>query len=431
MDARKTPIPTGEAPRRRRRRRLRLGPPVGRRLPAALRPRRVDRLTAALPGGVDDPGFPALLSRIDASPVHAGNRLQPFFDGRQAFAAMLEAIAAAAGEILVESYILRDDDTGERFLTALAAAAARGVAVRVLADALGSSETGGGFWERMRAADIGVHLFHPLFPYFWWELVRDHRKILVVDRRVGFTGGMNIGDEYGSRHSSGPWRDTHVRVEGPAVAEMAVVFSEGWTRAGGDSFSVAMPPPDAPPAGDSRVLVLDSRPHRGNVEAAAVLAAIVGAARRTVWVTNAYFAPRRIALDVFGRAVDRGVDVRLLLPGPTDVPLVRHAGHGYFRGLLARGVRIWEYQAAVLHAKTLVADGAVTVVGSSNLDFRSFQFNAECNLVVLDRTVGGAFVGAFAADLERATEIDLAAWRARPWNHRLGDRAARLLSPLL
>jgi cardiolipin synthase len=177
--------------------------------------------------------------------------------------------------------------------------------------------------------------------------------------------------------------------------------------------------------------VLESRPSRGYVESAAVLAAIVAAARERVWITNAYFAPRRIALDILGRAAARGVDVRLLLPGRTDVPLVRHAGHGYYRGLLARGVRVFEYQPAILHAKTLVADGKVSVVGSSNLDFRSFQFNGECNLVILDRATGGAMEEAFRRDLAQAQEVDAEAWVRRPVYHRVGDRLARLLAPVL
>ena len=159
--------------------------------------------------------------------------------------------------------------------------------------------------------------------------------------------------------------------------------------------------------------------------------AIAGAARRRLWITNAYFAPRRRALDFLGAAVRRGVDVRLLLPGRTDVRLVRHAGHGYFADLLARGIRIFEYQAAILHAKTLVADDRVCLVGSTNLDFRSFHFNAECNLVILDDDAGGVFARAFEEDLAQAEEITAARWRRRSLLHAAADAGARLLAPLL
>jgi cardiolipin synthase len=211
---------------------------------------------------------------------------------------------------------------------------------------------------------------------------------------------------------------------------MAVVFAEGWTYAGGAPFALSTLTAPADESGVG-VLVLDSRPGRGYAESAAVLAAIVGAARRRVWLTNAYFAPARAAVDILAAAARRGVDVRLLLQGKSDAPLVRHAGHGCYRRLLRAGARIYEFQAAVLHAKTLVADGYVSVVGSSNLDFRSFQFNGECNLVLFDGLLGAEMEEAFAADLERAEEIQLPAWRARGALHRLGDRLARQLSPLL
>ncbi len=418
-----------------------LRPPAGRRLPRELRAARVGRLARELPGGLDDPGFEVLLRRIDEGPVHRGNQVELFTRGENAFAAMRRAIAEAREEVLVESYIWRDDATGRAFLDDLAAAAARGVRVRALADALGSFATRGELWADMERRGIEARLFHPLLAKIWLQLYRDHRKILVVDRRVAFTGGMNIAEEYGSyplpsvsrrmRRLRKSWRDTHLQVTGPVAWEMALVFSEGWLRAGGEPFRID-PLDTAREAGEgARVLVLDARPNRGYGEAAAVLAAIVAAARERVWITNSYFAPRPGAVPILGEAVARGVDVRLLLPGHSDVPLVRHAGHGYFRELLARGVRIFEYQAAILHAKSMVADGRAAVVGSTNLDFRSFHFNAECNLVVLDRETGRRLEEAFEEDLAHSEEITPEAWARRAPLHKAGDRAARWLSPLL
>jgi cardiolipin synthase len=247
---------------------------------------------------------------------------------------------------------------------------------------------------------------------------------------------MNIGEEYGSwrrrRAKAGEtWRDTHVRVRGPAAWEMAVVFSEGWRHAGGSAFEMEPLPAEAVEAPGVRVLVLDSRPQRGQAESAAVMAALAAAARRSLWITNAYFAPGRRALEVLGEAAERGVDVRLLLPGKSDVPLARRAGHGYFGALLERGVRIFEYQPAILHAKTLVADGRVSLVGSTNLDFRSFLFNAECDLLMMDAPTGALMEKAFLTDLENSAEILLPDWRRRSWPKRIGDRVARWLSPLL
>jgi cardiolipin synthase len=362
--------------------------------------------------------------------------VEVYFEGRSAFGAMRDAVRAAQSEILLESYIFKDDSTGRGFLTETLAAAKRGVKVRVLADALGSYETSAGFWKEMADGGIELFLFHPLFESLWYQPYRDHRKILVVDREVAFTGGMNIGEEYGSwrrrRAKLGEtWRDTHVRVRGPAAWEMAVVFSEGWVHAGGDRFPIDPLPIEAIEAPGVRVLVLDSQPKRGQAESAAVMAAIAAAARRSLWITNAYFAPGRRAVEILGEAAARGVDVRLLLPGMSDVPVARHAGHGYFGALLRQGVRIFEYQPAILHAKTLVADGRVSVVGSTNLDFRSFLFNAECDLLMMDEATAAVMEKAFLADLENATEVRPEDWRRRPWTEKLRDRVARWLSPLL
>ena len=384
--------------------------------------------------GVEDPGFELLLRRIDQAPILGGNRVEVFTGGAEAFAAMREAGLAAEREIILESYIFKDDATGRSFLEAAASAARRGAAVRVMADAVGSLDTPARFWREMAGHDVEVLLFNPFFRRFWWfQPFRDHRKILAVDRKVAFTGGMNIGEEYGSprARSGAAWRDTHVRVEGPAAWEMAVVFAEGWTRAGGRPFVIEPLAAGETDAEGARILVLDSRPGRGQAESAAVLAAIVGAARRYVWITNAYFAPGRIAIDILGEAAARGVDVRLLLPGWTDVPLLRHAAHGYYADLLARGVRIFEYGGHVLHAKSLVADGYASVVGSSNLDSLSFVFNAECNLVILDRATGARMEEIFREDLGASKEILRGEWGSRTLPHRLGDRLARGLSPVL
>jgi cardiolipin synthase len=408
-----------------------------RALPRDLRATRVGRLASALPEGLRDEGFERLVRRIDQSPIHRGNRVELFFRGEEAFASMQNAIEEAKEEVLLEAYILKDDATGRSFADVLARAAARGVAVRVLADAFGSSSSHTSFWKEMEAHGIEVHLFHPFFKDLWYQPARDHRKILVVDRRVGFTGGMNIGDEYGSsvRHSGAKtWRDTHSRIEGPAAWEMAIVFSEGWDRADGTPFPIPpleLPPPGMPDPEGASVLILDSRPGRGHQETASVLAAILGAARRRVFMTNAYFAPRTAALGIFEVASARGVDVRLLLPGQSDVPLVRHAGHGYFRELVACGVRVFEYQPSVLHAKSLVADGFVSMVGSSNMDFRSFHFNAECNVVVFDDATAGVLEAHYEEDLAHSVEITEPAWSSRPVLHRLGDGLARKLSPFL
>jgi cardiolipin synthase A/B len=415
-----------------------LRPAVGRKLPPDLQGRKVVRIAQELPEGVRDPGFETLLRRIDGAPLFGGNEVEVYFRGEDAFTAMCAAVTAAKKEILLESYIYKDDHTGRAFLDALAGAAARGVTVKVLADALGSSSTRAEFWQEMASLGIENRLFHPLFKQLWYQPFRDHRKILVIDGEIAFTGGMNIGEEYGSvvkkkrRVKPGDtWRDTHVRVIGPAAWEMAVVFSEGWNRAGGSELDLQPLLAEQAEGPVPRILVLDSRFRRGQAESAAALAALVGAAREHVWITNAYFAPGWAAVRILGRAARRGLDVRLMLPGRSDVPLARHAGHGYYSRLLSCGVRIFEYQASILHAKTLVADGYVSVVGSTNLDFRSFLFNAECDLMILDDDIAGRMARTFEEDMKHAVEIHRPEWRRRPFLHRMGDRMACWLAPLL
>jgi len=381
--------------------------------------------------GIRDAGFEQLVGRIETGPIHHGNQVRLFFCGEEAFAAVRLAIEGATEEVLLETYILRDDETGRKLLVSLGIAAARGVKVRVLADAYGSWTTKGSFWREMDGLGIEARLFHPFWSHLRGFLFRDHRKIIVVDRRISFTGGMNVANEYGSsRHNKDTsWRDTHVRVEGPTAWEMALVFSEGWERSGGRSLQL---PPLAPTdATGAKTLVLDSCPGRGHAETAAVLAALVAASRKRLWITNAYFAPDRSAVRLLGRAAQRGVDVRLLLQGRTDMPLVHHAGHGNFPQLLASGVRLFEYEPAILHAKTIVVDDFVSVIGSSNLDFRSFYFNAECNVLIWDEATGRRMAQTFEEDLEKSLEVQSDTWNRRPLIHRLGDALARCLSPLL
>ena len=423
-----------------------LRPDAGRRLAKELRARRVGALARHFPDGVKDPGFAELLAQIDGGPPSSSQRLLPFFDGDEAMTAMLRAIDTARKEVLVEAYIFTDDSTGRRFADALTAAASRGVRTALLADAWGSFRTHGSFWQELKRGGVEVHLFHPLLPAFRWFQFRDHRKLLVVDRRIAFTGGMNIADEYSFarrrlRRKGLSMRDTHLRVEGSVAQDLARVFAEGWYRAGGGDLPAdlcaatrlagELRPESSPEPPETPLVVLDTRPGRGSQEIAATFAAVLGAARRSIWISVGYFAPDRGALANLEQAAAAGCDVRLLLPGPTDVPIVRHAGHATFARLLRRGVRIWEYGPAVLHAKSLVVDGFLSIVGSANLDVRSWRFNAECGLLTFDRNLAAELSEAFLKDLEVATEITRESWRRRGLLHRLGDRLAGLLTPLL
>lgn len=438
----------------------------------------------ALPDGVRDPAFRALVQGIDGSPMHVCPPVRLLPDGEEAFGRMHQAIAAARDEILLETYILRDDRLGVSVQAALLEAVSRGVRVHVLADAVGSLATDDHFWSTLEAGGVLVRHFHRFWHHPLDALRRDHRKLLVIDRTIAFTGGMNIGEEYGSsiRRRHDAWRDTFIEVRGSVVRELAAVFAEGWDRARGpalpgleyvswsegilhapasarrhvDSSSSAVRAlqarlqsewrqrlgqrwdrrrgrrvrRDADVAGDDGpgIAVLDPRPGRGQREMLTVLVALVGAARERLWITTPYFAPPTRALRLLAAAAERGVDVRILLPGErTDVPLVRHAAHGAYSLLIERGVRVYEYQRATLHAKTLVVDGYVSLVGSSNLDFRSFWLNAECNVLVFDDACGAALERIYQTDLEGSVEIAAEAWQARTVMHQWLDRGARAL----
>jgi cardiolipin synthase len=446
------------------------------RLPRELRKYRAWALANRIPDGVRNPAFLLQVQRIMRSPLHECPGAQLLVDGEAAFQVLLAELAKATDEILLETYILRDDKIGDSVHAVLAAAVRRGVRVHVLADAIGSSATRETFWQGLQSDGITLRLFKR-FPQLPFDaLRRDHRKIVVIDRHIAFTGGMNIGEEYGSSiHSHDhAWRDTLVRVEGTIAFELAAVFAEGWDRADGPALPgleyvswedvEATAKASEAPAWSTRALrarvnrildrrrdrrfgrrvkvpsdtvrdddhalalVLDARPRLGQREVLAVLASLVGAARKSLWITTPYFAPPTRVLSLLRGAARRGVDVRLLVPGErTDVALVRHAAHGAYRALLDAGVRIFEYQAATLHSKTVVVDAHAGVIGSTNLDFRSFWLNAECNILLFDDVLAAALEKAFIDDCARSIEITTDLWSRRSMRHQLGDWLARSL----
>lgn len=472
------------------------------RPPRELRTYRVWAQAHQLAGGVRDEAFPPLVQRLLRRPIHQCAESRVLVDGEVAFRAITAALEEAREEVLLEMYILRDDHVGEAVRDALMRAVQRGVRAYVLADAVGSLETRETFWDGLTQAGVTVRLFHRLRYWPFEALRRDHRKIIVIDRTIAFTGGMNIGEEYGSSIRRGrprdaaitspnetwrdAWRDTLVRLDGSVARELAAVFAEGWDRAKGpplpgleyvswsDTTTIA-PASDAEvhrtwsarawsaqalravferqmakqlgarrdrrrgrrvrrgdsdpiTAGSPAALVLDSRPGRGQREVLAALASLVGGARKRLWITTPYFAPPTRALQLLRATARRGVDVRLLVPGTkTDVALARHAAHGAYQSLLDAGVRVFEYQRATLHSKTVVVDGYAGVIGSTNLDFRSFWLNAECNVLLFDARTAETLENAFTADCARSEEITVPLWQRRSWRHRVGDWIARQL----
>jgi cardiolipin synthase len=347
------------------------------------------------------------------------HRLALLKDGAQAFPAMIDAIAAARSTVCLETYILRDDRTGRRFADALAERARAGVEVSLLYDAWGSS-VGGAYVDALEAAGVRVLSYHPLrFSGRRREVLgrlanRDHRKALIVDGRVGFTGGINISDEYAPVEEGGAgWRDTHLRLEGPAARELEYFFRTAWRRGGGAPF-------DEPRyAGDGRrpdplVSVISSDVRRARASIRGAYREAIRSARQRVWITNAYFLPAIRLLRDLGDAARRGVDVRVMVAGTTDVRAVLYASRSIYELLLRAGVRLYEWTGRVLHAKTMVVDGRWATVGSSNLDAQSLRQNLEVNAIVRHPSFAAALERMFEEDLASCEEVTDERWQRRP-----------------
>ncbi len=356
----------------------------------------------------------------------SGNRFQLFDNGAAGLRAMLAAIERARRRIHLETYIFRTDSTGQRFLAALEQKAREGVSVRLLYDAFGSLGLDPTALLPLIRAGGDVVAFNPLRRLYprWLPRRRDHRKILVVDGDVAFVGGLNIGDEYnaGPADGVGNWRDTHVQVEGPAVADLEAVFLESWFRADGPNLpwrQLLAGPAHRP--GDERCAVVADGPsyHRRVMRDLLVIG--LEQAQEQVRLTSPYFAPDPKVLNALTSAAARGVIVRLLLAGRTDHPVLRRAVRALLPRLLAAEVQVYEYEGSMLHAKSTVVDGRWAIVGTSNLDRQSFEHSYEVNLVIEGGSVPPALAAMFDRDLTASSRIDQGVLEARRWFTRLID----------
>lgn len=380
------------------------------------------------------------LRKTSHAPFVAGNKVTPLIDGPAAFAAIDKAIAAAKDHIHVETYIFADDQLGRSFVDSLIRKREQGVEVRVIYDAIGSHDTPDSLFDEMRAAGIEVAEFRPLNPIKtlpWRYHNRDHRKLLIIDGRVAFTGGMNITGAYasGSKSRPGPdaglteaWRDTDVEIDGPAVEQFQTQFLDTWTRLGqsaGERQEKYFP--QLYGVGDDLVAAVVSVGARQQHEAIyrTYVAAIEHASRR-IWITQAYFAPPPEFRDALLAAVRRGVDVRIVLPGFTDSGLVFYASRAGYEALLRGGVRLFEKKDALLHAKTAVVDDALIIIGSANLDYRSFLHNNEVTAVIIGRGPTQKMQSSFEVDLQSASELTLQEWQHRSSAQKLKESLSTL-----
>ena len=356
-----------------------------------------------------------------------GNSVEVLQNGDGFFPRLLADIAAAKETIHVESYVWWKGDICRRVAEALAARARAGVEVRVLLDASGSAKMDGDLLKLMRDAGCQVRKYRPPRPSNLGRMNRrDHRKIAVMDGRIGYVFGHGFADEWtGHAQDKEHWRDTGARVLGPIVGGLQSAFSENWTEETGEVLVGPKFFPPLQPAGHVRTHLAYYFDH-GSVSSVDLLYRLAFAsARRELWIENPYLAPDDDVLELLRDAADRGVDVRLMMPGEiTDAQIVRHAGHAWYDTLLAHGVKIWEYQRTLNHQKVVVVDGVWSHIGSTNLDNRSFATNDEISLGIVDEAIAAQLKAAFQHDVEDAKPILLQEWRARSWTHKLRDWAS-------
>lgn len=375
------------------------------------------------------------LAAIAESPLRFGNAVRILRDGALAFPAMLAAIRAARTSVCFENFILADDGTGAEFARALEASKARGARVRVLYDPVGTLLVrGGSVARRLRPARIEARAFRPLSPLAPWSWIRlrhrDHRKLLICDARNAVIGGICIADHWApAERGGGGWRDTAVAVRGPVVADLQMAFERMWRRARDLPTTDATPGPPSEPRGEAAALAVGDRPGTGRV--AATYAWLADRAEESIELTDAYFVAPPLVTDALIRAARRGVRVRLLVPGRNNHPVMGLAARRIYAPLLAAGVGIFEWDGVMLHAKTAVVDGVITLVGSSNLDPLSLRRNYELNLLVGDPTTGRQMRELFEADLRQATPVIHEEWARRPLRARVAERVATSLASLL
>ena len=387
----------------------------------------------------------ALEQAIVGSPLILGNKVTLLQDGAATYAAMFAAIRAARDHINLETYIIEDDEIGRQFADLLLERQGRGVQVNVIYDSVGGLRTPKAFFERLTEGGIEVLEFNPVNPLAtktpWLINNRDHRKLIVVDGRTAFIGGINISSVYSSgsaaRRTGNPadhnvaWRDTDLQLEGPVVGELQKLFMATWEKQRGKPLAAKDYFPALKPQGSDIVRAIGSTPDDPYSLIYLTLISAIGNAEKQVYLTNAYFVPDPQLLKSLIDAAGRGVDVRLILPSHSDSAMVFHAGRSHYSGLLEGGVKLYERLGALLHSKTAVIDGVWSTVGSTNLDWRSFLDNDEINAVVLGREFGQKMSDMFAADLAASRGIDPERWERRPLSFRIKEWMARVWERLL
>ncbi len=383
---------------------------------------------------VEDPEFRRAMGMLLGPDIVHGNRATALVNGDEIFPAMLEAIRGARSTVLFETFIYWEGEIGETFAEALAERARAGVKVHVLLDWVGSIQVNRGLLQRMKDAGVEAHMFHPLR---WYNLGRinnrTHRKLLIVDGRIGFTGGVGIAPPW-CGHAQDPehWRDCHFRIEGPVVAQMQSVMLSNWSKTTGYILHGNEYFPPLAPVGDQDAQMFHSSPSGGSDSMQLMYLIAITAATRTIDMASAYFVPDSMARVALAAALKRGVRVRVITPGRrTDQKAVRRASRALWGELLEAGAEIHEYQPTMYHCKMMIVDGLLTSVGSTNFDPRSFHLNDEANLNVYDAGFAARLTEVFEEDLKHSKRITLQDWQQRPWTEKALEHATALLAPIL
>jgi cardiolipin synthase len=386
-----------------------------------------------IPISVSAPEFPLMATMSTGASLSPGNRVQLTLNGDDTYPLLWDDLRSAQRSITLQLYYGAGGRMADILAEILRDRAKAGVRVFVLYDAFGTVDIPRGHREALRAAGIVVEPFRPLrLSTLHLAQNRSHVRGIVIDSRVGWTGGFGIDDKwFGDGRSGGSWRETNVRFEGPAVRQLQAAFAAAWVEATGVMFTGrATVEPEQ--GGATAAGLLYTSPTLGTTAAERFFALSISGARQTLYITNAYFAPDNNFVALLAAAARRGVDVRILTSGPrTDVHIVRYAGRAWYDTLLAAGVRIYEWQPSTLHAKTFVVDGEWSTVGSMNFDNRSMALNDEATLMVLDRAIGDRMNGIFLNDLQHAEEVTLDNFRRRSWIERLVEWSANSLTRLL
>ncbi|MDB5292478.1 MAG: phospholipase D/Transphosphatidylase [Phycisphaerales bacterium] len=386
---------------------------------------------------VHDPQFAQVMGNLLGPPLVPGNACTTLLNGDEIFPAMLGAIRSAQKTITFETYIYWSGAIGREFTDVLSERARAGVKVHVMLDWLGSGRINHEFLKTMTEAGVEVceyHPFHPWDPATYRQINnRTHRKLLIVDGKIGFTGGVGIADEWDG-HAQDPnhWRDNHYCIEGPIVAQLQAAFLDNWMKSTGEVLAGEGYFPPLPNDGKLRAQVFKSSSNSGSESMELMMLLSIAAAGKNIRMESAYFVPNSLTRDYLLAARRRGVSVEIIVPGPTiDEKVVRQASHATWGELLKAGVKIYEYQPTMFHCKQMIVDSEWVSIGSSNLDNRSFRLNDEANLNVLDAKFAAGQIKVFEDDKRHSREFTYEMWNHRPLGEKISEQFASILSWLL